>query len=172
MEHFGSYYGNGRDKPTAFLYRCSNWGFGCTYTKGNRTFVSRHEASCSAKKIEALHSRKEVKKAFACNEPGCQSSFDAQWGLTGHIKSVHKDWQPHSCIREGCDPKIIYQTKAQFRTHRKRAHSRYKPTACTVPGCSSTTVFEIHDSYEQHLRLVHKLSREAKSQHIRLSPPI
>lgn len=130
LEKFGRYYGNSRDDPTAFQYKCSNWAFGCTYTNENRREVSSHEVSCSVEKIDAVDSQRRRKKAFACNEPGCESSFDSESLLKGHVENVHDDWQPRSCRREGCDPTIIYQTRAKFERHGKKAHTSYRPTAC------------------------------------------
>jgi hypothetical protein len=171
LEKFGRYYGNSRDDPTAFLFKCSNWALGCTYTNGNRTIVSHHEISCSVEKIDALDPQRRMKKAFACDEPRCESSFDSQRLLKSHVERVHNDWQPRSCGREGCDQKIIYQTKASLKRHRKIVHTSYRPTACPVPGCSSKTVFKSHDGLEQHVRLAHRLLGEAKAQYVGLTRP-
>jgi hypothetical protein len=169
MEQFSRYFGKSRDDPTPFQYKCST--VGCIYTSDTRAKLHKHETSCTVEKINAVHSRAEVEKAFACKESGCESSFDTQWQLNAHVKQVHDDWQPRSCTAKGCDPTITYQTKAQYQKHARLAHTTYKPTACTVPECSSKTVFATHNGYEAHLRLVHKLLGEAKAQHVGLSLP-
>jgi hypothetical protein len=121
--------------------------------------------SRTVEKIEAVDLRVSAKKEFACVHPSCESSFDLPGQLSAHVKEVHSDWVPRACTTPGCDPTIIYQTKAQYKSHAKVAHSTYKSTVCPVSGCTSTTVFTTSDGLEQHLRKVHKLKGKEKAQY-------
>jgi hypothetical protein len=169
LDQFIKYFGNSRDDPTPFLFKCST--IGCVYQNAIRVQLHNHETSCTVEKIDNVLSCAGVKKTFACYKSGCKSSFDAKFRLNAYVREVHANFQPQPCTTKGCDPTIIYLTKAKFRRHAKAAHSTYKPTACDVPRCSSKTLFPSHDGYEQHLRLVHKLSGEEKAKYNRLSSP-
>lgn len=163
MEKFSHYVGNSRDYPTAFLYQCST--VGRIYTNGNRAQLQGHEASCTVEKIRAADLRVSAKKEFACEHPDCESSFDLQWQLNAHVKDAHTAWVPRACTTPGCDPTIIYETKAKYKSHAKLAHSTFKSTTCPVSDCTSKTVFTNSDGFEQHLRKAHKLKGKEKAQY-------
>jgi hypothetical protein len=62
--------GNSRDAPICFIYRCSNWIWGCDYTNGECRAVEEHFRKC---KISYLN---PVKLAnILCRKPNCEKGF-------------------------------------------------------------------------------------------------
>lgn len=111
--------------------------------------MREHQLSYKIKSPEALIELSKV-KAFPCDRSGCKSSFDRAGRLNGHIHEVH-EWKPRSCKVEGCDSKVVFESKKEFKRHQEKNHSPYTPSRCQFPGCSSEVEYATAMTYRHHL---------------------
>lgn len=54
---------------------------------------------------------------------------------------------------EGCDSKVVFESKKEFKRHQEKNHSPYTPSRCQFPGCSSKVAYTTAAIYRNHLKL-------------------
>ena len=143
------YVTHSQDPVTLWLYPCENAKFGCSYQNSFCGAVRDHQLACKIKSTEAFVELSKV-KAFPCDRSGCKSSFDNKGRLNNHINEVH-EWKPRSCKVEGCDPKVVFESRTELKRHQAANHSPYTPTLCQFPGCSSKVEYANAGTYRRHL---------------------
>lgn len=143
------YVRHSQDPVTLWMFPCEHAKFGCVYKNSFYGAVLEHQRACKIKSLEASIELSKVKK-FPCDRPGCESSFDSKGRLTGHINEQH-EWKPRSCQKEGCDSKVVFESKNEFKRHIEKNHSPYTRSRCQFPGCSSKVEYTAAMTYRHHL---------------------
>lgn len=138
-----------QDPVTSWVFSCKHAEFGCPYQNSFYGGVLEHQRTCNIRSPEAFIESSKV-KAFPCDRSGCKRTFDSQGRLTAHIKESH-EWKPRSCDKEGCDPKVLFQSNNEFKRHGEKKHSPYTPSRCQFPGCSSEVAYATAMTYRHHL---------------------
>ncbi|KAH7412525.1 hypothetical protein BKA64DRAFT_770267 [Cadophora sp. MPI-SDFR-AT-0126] len=144
-----NYAGYSKDPVALWIFSCENAMFGCQYKNSLYAQVLEHQRTCKFTSAEAYNESIKV-KAFPCDREGCGKSFDSKGRLTNHINEVH-DWKKRGCDKDGCDPKVLFETRKEFLKHGQTAHSPYTPSRCLFPGCPSTIEFKSSKTYRSHL---------------------
>jgi len=92
----------------------------------------------------ASHRRRKQDANFACDVPGCGSTFTRGFNLRGHLRS-HYDLKPYKCHWPGCGKGFARQHDCK---RHEQLHSNFRPFECD--GCGKQ--FARMDALNRHLK--------------------
>ncbi|KAF8318499.1 hypothetical protein DL93DRAFT_2036911, partial [Clavulina sp. PMI_390] len=103
--------------------------------------VERQHVTTPATELASSQRRKN-QAMYACNVPGCKSTFTRHFNLKGHMRS-HLDIKPFACKWAGCKKSFA---RAHDCKRHEALHLNYRPFTCE--GCKKT--FARLDALKRH----------------------
>ncbi|KAK9239336.1 hypothetical protein V1525DRAFT_417743 [Lipomyces kononenkoae] len=141
--------GNSRDDPTPMEHKCKKTR-GCKYMSVRLNKVTQHEIYCN----EALVTKRNSVKTFACSRDGCSGAFATSQDLAAHISRMHS-FDPKPCPHALVDGPLDADIQA---AHKRSNSARRRPTHSTF-GKITTSVQQPNELHTCQRSRVRRLKR-------------